>query len=43
MMSKTWLTDLIKIQGVVKNVKNIGTVIDDATILSLAAAIDGLN
>ena len=50
MISKTRLTELTKIQGVVNNLKNIGTIANGATgrlgpyaVSSLAAAIDGLS
>lgn len=50
MISKTWLTDLSKIQGAVNNAKNVNVIADSATRLltpnavnSLSSAINGLN
>ena len=50
MIFKTWLTDLIKIQGVVNNIKNIELWANGATGLlnpsvvnSLSSTIKGLN
>ena len=50
MISKTWLTELTKIQGVVNNVKNLSAIANGATglltpnaVSSLSTAINGLN